>query len=93
MAKWITLCCILLIAVLQLRLFGKGDGVREVLRLKQNIALQTQEVERLQNRNQKLDQEIQGLKNFPEALEERARAELGMIKENETFCLVVEPNH
>lgn len=93
MKKTLITIFICLLFGLQIRLWGKHDGIRDVLRLKHSITLQTKEVERLKQRNHRLDLEVQALKNFPEALEERARVELGMIKENETFCLVVEPNH
>lgn len=90
MKKWILVVLLGLLAVLQLRLWGNEDGIRDVLRLKQSIALQTQETDRLKHRNDQLDKEVKALKNFPEALEERARSELGMIKQNETFYLISE---
>lgn len=90
MKKWIVICLVTLIFVLQTRLWGNKDGIRDVLHLRQSIELQSQEIDRLRLRNQQLDAEVRALKNFPEALEERARAELGMIKETETFCLILE---
>lgn len=90
MKKWIMMSLVLLLCTLQTRLWGNKDGIRDVMRLKQSIDAQTQELDRLKLRNQQLDAEVSSLKNFPEALEERARSELGMIKENETFCLILE---
>ena len=45
----------------------------------------------LKQRNQILTAEVVALKNGPEALESRARSDLGMIKQGETFFLVTEP--
>lgn len=90
MKKCVFLVLIFLFFVLQARLFGKTDGFRDVIRLKQTIALQSEELGRLKQRNEALDSEVQALKNFPDSIEERARAELGMIKEGETFCVVVD---
>lgn len=76
---------------LQYRLW-KGEGsLLEVVRLNKKIQSEKQEVEKLISRNQILDAEVTLLKTQPQALEDRARGELGMIKRGETFCLVVEP--
>jgi cell division protein FtsB len=48
--------------------------------------------EELKARNAKLNSEVQDLKEGTGAIEERARYELGMIKENEIFIQVLEPN-
>lgn len=90
-SKWILLVLFGLLGFLQLGLWTGEGSLREVFRLKQIIQVQIKESERLSLRNQKLEAEVQALKTRPEALEERARAELGMIKQNETFCLIIEP--
>lgn len=91
MIKTISCFLLLLLAILQFRLWQGAGGVRQVLRLKQAIALQTVEVEQLTERNRQLVAEVKALKTYPEAFEDRARTELGMIKQGETFCLIVEP--
>lgn len=91
MTKWITVILSLLLLVLQCRLWAADNGIPNILRLKQTISVQAQEVLGLKERNQQLDTGIQAIKSFPEAIEEHARTELGMVKENETFYLVVEP--
>ncbi len=81
----------LILLVLQYRLFAGDGSVLDVLRLRKAISAEQEVVTKLEKRNQQLDREVQALKAKPEALEERARTELGMVKEGETFCLVVEP--
>ncbi|WP_340675308.1 cell division protein FtsB [Paraperlucidibaca sp.] len=74
--------------VLQLSLwFGEG-GVRDVHRLKGAVALQQAENLRLRQRNDVLEAEVNDLKTGHAAIEERARLDLGMIKDDETFYLV-----
>lgn len=54
------------------------------------LAALKQEVQENQERNEALYGEVLNLRNGTEAIEERARHELGMIKENETFFQVIE---
>ena len=58
------------------------------------LAIEVEEQRRrtaiLKQRNQILTAEVGALKNGPEALESRARSDLGMIKQGETFYLVSE---
>jgi cell division protein FtsB len=75
-------------AMLQYSLwFGEG-GVRDVRELKRAVAVQQQENDKLAERNRVLEAEVMDLKNGLEAVEEHARLDLGMIKQNETFYLV-----
>ncbi|MEL0029137.1 MAG: cell division protein FtsB [Perlucidibaca sp.] len=67
--------------------FGEG-GILDVHRLKSAVAAQQAENLRLRQRNQVLEAEVNDLKNGREAIEERARLDLGMIKDDETFYLV-----
>lgn len=74
--------------VLQLSLwFGEG-GILDVHRLKKAVAGQQAENLKLRQRNQVLEAEVNDLKTGREAIEERARLDLGMIKDDETFYLV-----
>ncbi len=92
MYKTIFIILLILIGFLQFRLW-KGEGsVQDVYRLKLLIHSQNKEIELLSDRNQRLDAEVQALKVNPNAFEERARSELGMIKEGETFYVVVDPS-
>ena len=79
-----------LFVLLQYKLwFGEGS-MMEVWRLEDAIAKQGEENTQLRERNQALAAEVQDLKQGVEAIEERARFELGMIKKGETFYQVVE---
>jgi len=89
--KWIVAILLGLLGVFQYQWWTGEGNIREVLRLKKMIVVQNEELEKLSQRNHLLDAEIQFLKEQPLALEERARSELGMIKQGETFYLVVEP--
>ncbi len=80
-----------MLVVLQYRLWMDENNLIDVYRLRQAIKSEQKVIAELTKRNQRLDAELKLLKVRPEALEERARSELGMIKKNETFCLIVEP--
>ncbi|MEO6699448.1 MAG: cell division protein FtsB [Paraperlucidibaca sp.] len=67
--------------------FGEG-GIFDVHRLKSAVAVQQAENLRLRQRNNVLEAEVNDLKTGHAAIEERARLDLGMIKDDETFYLV-----
>ncbi|MDB6096299.1 MAG: cell division protein FtsB [Francisellaceae bacterium] len=79
---------VILIA-LQWRLWYGGGSIGDSVRLNKAINIQAQEITQLSHRNQILESEIQELKQYPFAIEERARAELGLIKKDETFCQII----
>ena len=72
--------------------FGRG-GIRDVKNMRTQVEEQQQEIIRLKERNESLAAEVLDLKEGLEAIEERARSELGMIKEDETFYQVIEPQN
>lgn len=74
-----------LFIILQLRLWVGDGGVRQVSRLKAELKRETEMAHALKERNQTLEAEVQDLKSRLGALEERARTDLGMIREGETF--------
>ncbi len=90
--KWLAAALAVAVLLLQYRVWFSEDGVREVARLKQAVATQQAENETLAERNKQLAAEVRDLKTGMEALEERARSDLGMIARNETFYQVV-PAH
>ena len=89
--KWLAAALLTALLLLQYRLWFSNDGVRDVLRLKDQVAAQQQQNAALAERNRQLAAEVQDLKQGYAALEERARADLGMIAGNETYYQVVPP--
>jgi cell division protein FtsB len=75
--------------LLQYRLWLSDGGMREVWRLRGEVAEQKAENEQLKERNRTLLAEVQDLKQGKTAIEERARTDLGMIKSDETFYQVM----
>lgn len=69
--------------------FGKGGWLRG-WDLDRQLAVQTGVNDKLKRRNAGLEAEVKDLKNGLEAIEERARFELGMVKDNEVFFQVLE---
>ena len=89
--KWLAVGLALAILLLQYRVWFSEDGVRELDRLKKAVATQRSENDQLVERNKQLAAEVRDLKTGLDALEERARSDLGMIASNETFYQVVPP--
>jgi cell division protein FtsB len=91
--RWLLLLLLILLAGLQYRLWiGQGSWA-EIVALER--ALEEQEVinERLRQRNKVLEIEVRALKNGTDSVEERARSELGLIKEDETFFLIIDKDN
>jgi cell division protein FtsB len=80
---------LVLVLVLQYRLWVSDGGMREVWRLRDEVALQRAENKKLNERNRTLVAEVQDLKQGKTAIEERARTDLGMIGSNESFYQVM----
>ncbi len=89
MLRWIAVILILMFVVLQWKLWVGDNGVRKVHELRSSVAAQKKENQHLQQRNQALAADVQGLKHAEQAVESRARSELGLIKPGETFYQVV----
>lgn len=79
----------LLLVFLQYHLWFESGGIIDMLRYKKQLALQNQENDKLKQRNEKLIKQVQYLQASNEAVESRARGELGMVKKGETFYQVV----
>jgi cell division protein FtsB len=80
----------LLLLVLQTRLWFGDGGFLERRQLKLKIAELEAQVNSARERNQALEAEVWDLKHNLAAVEERARRDLGMIRQDETFVLIVE---
>ncbi len=90
--RLILICLTALLLLIQVPLWlGKGGWLR-VWDLDRQVTLAKKKSDDLKARNDKLSSEVQDLKEGTGAVEERARYELGMIKENEIFIQVLAPN-
>jgi cell division protein FtsB len=76
---------------MQVRLWFSDIGVFARHELRDRLAEQTRRNAELEERNRRLALQIAALKSGPAGVETRARSELGMIKDGETFYIVVDP--
>ncbi|MFA5959559.1 MAG: cell division protein FtsB [Tatlockia sp.] len=88
--KSITLVLMLTLAGLQYKLWLSEDGVLQWHALESKIAEKARENEKLAVRNRAIEADIIELKSGNQALEEQARYELGMVKEDETYYQFVD---
>ncbi len=82
---------IVLLCLLQYRLWYGDANIAEVQQYKRRIKELKQQAVVFQARNEALRAEVRDLKQGIEAIEERARQDLGMIKKGETFFQIIEP--
>ncbi|GGX86940.1 cell division protein FtsB [Litchfieldella qijiaojingensis] len=88
MLKWLAIVLIALFALLQYRLwFGEG-GLRELMQIRARADALEEENRPLRARNQRLAAEVVDLKTGLDAIEERARSDIGMVREDEQFFWV-----
>jgi len=87
----VTLILFILLVLLQIKLWLGEGGFREVGRLETRVENQRQQNEELLQRNAELQAEVDDLRERLDAVEERARSELGLIKPDEQFYQVVPP--
>ncbi len=90
--RWLLVILLVFLAGLQFRLWvGEGSLAH---RAELNRQLEEQEVENraLRERNALIATDVESLKTNLNAIEEKARADLGMIKQGETFYLVIDKN-
>lgn len=88
--KALVVLLVSLLALVQFRLWVGDKSLVEVWRLRQAIVEQGSENALLQSRNQRLEAEVRDLKTGLDAVEERARLELGMIHKDEIYFQIVE---
>src|SRR5918999_140626 len=90
--KWLTLALAGAVVLIQYPLWlGKGGWLR-VWEVDQQIGAQRSVNARLKARNDALEAEVRDLKQGFEAIEERARSELGIVRQDEVFFQVLEPS-
>jgi cell division protein FtsB len=92
MKKIIFCLLIILLLSLQYRLWIDKQGMRMFKELKRLVKTESTTNQGLIERNNRLDVQVRALKKEPDALEEHARMELGMIKKGETFYVVLDPH-
>jgi cell division protein FtsB len=88
--KRIAAILLIFLLVLQYHLWFGNGGLLRVWQLEQRVAQQKEENRMLDERNKALEAEVRDLKQGLDAIEERARTDIGMIKKDETFYQVVE---
>lgn len=79
---------LIILMVLQHRLWFGENGWRTVKMMEQELTLQQKENDQLRERNHVLEAEVSELKQGLDGVEERARSELGMIKPGEKFYFI-----
>ncbi len=88
--RWLSVALVALLVLLQYPLWiGKGGWLR-VWDVDHQLQLQKENNKQLEIRNAGLDAEVRDLKQGYDAIEERARFELGMIKQDEVFVQIPE---
>jgi cell division protein FtsB len=88
--RWLVWLLVVLLLLLQYRLWIGDGSLAEVWDLYQQVEAQRKDNAQLRERNQALEAEVKDLKQGLGAIEERAREELGMIKRGETFYQIIE---
>ena len=88
--KLIVAILLVLLVWLQYKLWLGDGGIPEVLQLETEIEAAEVEVNGLQERNKALNAEVVDLKKGIEAIEERARSEMGMVKKDEVYYQVID---
>lgn len=91
--KFVAAGLLILLVLLQYRLWFGDGSVREVAQLQTQISSQEEQNAKLRERNRTLAAEVQDLKKGTTAIEERARTDLGMVGKSETFYQVVSPEN
>ena len=87
--RYLLLILLALFLLLQYRLWISDEGMREMFRLRELVNEQAERNIELEQRNAVLEAEVRDLRHGREAVEERARSDLGMIQEQETFYQIV----
>jgi cell division protein FtsB len=87
--KWVWTLLLFILISLQVRLWIGEGSLAEVDALNEKIALQKLENSKLRSSNLALLHEVRELRQGTEGIEEKARSDMGMIKDDETFFLYI----
>jgi cell division protein FtsB len=87
--KWVSITLLCLLVMLQYRLWFGKNSIPDYLSMQQEVDAQSTQNANLKQRNSLLIADIEDLKIGLDAAEERARNELGLIKQGETFYRIL----
>ena len=88
--RWLLAGLLFILLVLQYRLWIADGSLAESHRLERQIEAQSRINDQLKERNAALEREVMDLQSGNKGLEQRAREQLGLIREGETFYQFVE---
>ena len=88
--RWLLILLVVLLVGLQIRLWVGEGSLAHRAELDRQLELQTEKNRQLKQRNDLIAQEVESLKNNLDSIEEKARKDLGMIKQGEIFYLVID---
>jgi len=91
MLRWVALLLFVLLLGLQYKLWLTEGGIPGLWQAREDLAERQQQIQLLKERNRLIEAEVIDLKTGFDAIEARARSELGLIGEGETFFQVIEP--
>ena len=88
MLKWLAIALLLLLALLQYRRWLGDGGIHELREIDKRVAMLDAANKPLRDRNERLAAEVVDLKTGLDAIEERARSDIGMVRTDEQFYWV-----
>jgi cell division protein FtsB len=88
--KWFLGILLVLLCALQYRLWIGEGSLAQANRLEQELKVQQAENDRLLERNRIIHVEVEDLKTGLDTIEERARKDIGLIKKDETFYMLLD---
>jgi cell division protein FtsB len=88
--KKIIVLLVVLLVLLQYKIWLGDGGIPRILQLQEEVDTEQIQVNKLKERNQALEAEVQDLKKGLDAIEERARSDLGMIGQDEVYYQVID---
>ena len=90
--RWVLLLLVIVISFMQIKIWISEDGYKRMTVLQNSVDNQIKNNAFLKYRNKALEVEIKDLKDGTEAIEERARQDLGLIGKDEVMYINVDPN-
>lgn len=88
MRKWLVITLLAVLALLQYELWLGNGGWRDLQNVEQRVAVQEAANVPMRERNARLAAEVMDLKTGLDAIEERARSDMGMVRTDEQFFWV-----